>query len=175
MTQGTFRNRPRVVVGIDGSAGARAAAEFAVREARLRGARLVAVTALGLADAAHFDPYSVHMRPKMEIVARAEETVATALRDLDTEGLDVRVVVTTDEPARALIDQGSFADLLVVGSRGRGGFRGLVLGSVSQRCVLHARCPVTVVRPEPVGAAAGAMAAERPAASTASGASVQAV
>ena len=68
MTQGTFRDGPRVVVGIDGSTGATAAAEFAVREARLRGARLVAVTALGLADAAHFDPYSVHMHTKMEIV-----------------------------------------------------------------------------------------------------------
>ena len=175
MTQGRFRSRPRVVVGVDGSPGARAVAEFAVREARLRGARLVAVTALGLADAAHFDPYSVHMRPEMEIVSRAEETVATALRGLETEGLDVRVVVTTDEPARALIDQGAFADLLVVGSRGRGGLRGLVLGSVSLRCVLHARCPVTVVRPEPTGAATSAATAWRPAASTASGDSAQAV
>lgn len=156
MTRGTFREGPRVVVGIDGSPAARAAAEFAVREARLRGARLVAVTALGLADAAEFDPYTVHRHPKEEIVARAEETVAAALRDLDTEGMDVRVIVTTEEPARALIDQGAFADLLVVGSRGRGGFRGLVLGSVSQRCVLHARCPVAVVRLEPAALAATA-------------------
>jgi nucleotide-binding universal stress UspA family protein len=174
MTQGTFRNGPRVVVGVDGSPGARAAAEFAVREARLRGARLVAVTALGFTDAAHFDPYSVHLHPKTEMVARAEETVAAALRNLDTEGLDVRVVVTTDEPARALIDQGAFADLLVVGSRGRGGFQGLVLGSVSLRCVLHAHCPVAVVRPEPAGAAAGGMTAEPLAASTASGDSAEA-
>ena len=174
MRQGTFRDGPRVVVGIDGSPGGRAAAEFAVREARLRGARLVAVTALGLADLAHFDPYSVHLHPKTEILARAEETVAAALRDLDTEGLDVRVVVTTDEPARALLDQGEFADLLVVGSRGRGGFRGLVLGSVSLRCALHARCPVTVVRPEPADAAASWLTAEPPAASTARGDSAKA-
>lgn len=174
MTVGTFREGPRVVVGIDGSPGARAAAEFAVREARLRGAKLVAVTALGVADAAHFDPYTVHRHPKAEIVARAEETVAAALRDLDTEGLDVRVMVTTEEPARALIDQGAFADLLVVGSRGWGGFRGLVLGSVSLRCVLHARCPVTVVRSEPAAAAADAVTAAA-AASTASGHSAQAV
>jgi nucleotide-binding universal stress UspA family protein len=157
MAQGEFREGPRIVVGIDGSPGARAAAEFAVREARLRRARLVAVTALGIADAAHFDPYSVHLGPKKEIVARAEETVAAALRDLETEGLDVRVMVTTDEPARALIEQAAFADLLVVGSRGRGGFRGLVLGSVSLRCVLHARCPVTVVRPEPAATATAAV------------------
>jgi nucleotide-binding universal stress UspA family protein len=168
MTQGTFRDGPRVVVGIDGSPGARAAAEFAVREARLRGARLVAVTALGFADAAHFDPYSVHLGPKKEIVARAEERIAAALQDLDTDGLDVRVVVTTEEPARALIDQSAFADLLVVGSRGRGGYHGLVLGSVGFRCALHADCPVTVVRPAPAAATAGAVAAEPPAASTAS-------
>lgn len=159
MTQGTFREGPRVVVGIDGSPGARAAAEFAVREARLRGARLVAVTALGLPELAQFDPYSVRLHPKMEIVAKAEETVAAALRDLGTQDLDVRVVVTTDEPGRALVEQGAFADLLVVGSRGRGGFRGLALGSVSLRCVLHARCPVTVVRREPAAALATAVAA----------------
>jgi nucleotide-binding universal stress UspA family protein len=159
MTQGTFREGPRVVVGIDGSPGAQAAAEFAVREARLRGARLVAVNALGLPDLVRFDPYSVHLHPKLEIVARAEETVAAALRQLDTDDLDIRVVVSTDEPARALIDQAAFADLLVVGSRGRGGFHGLVLGSVSMRCALHAGCPVTVVHPEPVASAAAAPAA----------------
>lgn len=162
MTRGTFRDGPRVVVGIDGSPGARAAAEFAVREARLRGARLVAVNALGLPDLVRFDPYSVRVHPKLEIVTRAEETVAAALRDLDTDGLDVRVVVSTDEPARALIDQGAFADLLVVGSRGRGGFHGLVLGSVSLRCALHARCPVTVVHPEPVSTPTGAATARPP-------------
>jgi nucleotide-binding universal stress UspA family protein len=100
----------------------------------------------------------------MEIVARAEETVSAALRDLDTEGLDVRVVVTTNEPAQALIGQGALADLLVVGSRGRGGFRGLVLGSVSMRCALHARCPVTVVRKESVDAATDSVPAQPPAA-----------
>jgi nucleotide-binding universal stress UspA family protein len=172
MTQGTFEEGPRVVVGIDGSPGAQAAAEFAVREARLRGARLVAVNALGLSDLARFDPYSVHLHPKLEIVARAEETVAAALRDLDTDGLDVRVVVTTDEPARALIDQGAFADLLVVGSRGRGGFHGLVLGSVSLRCALHAQCPVTVVHPEPVATPTGAVAARPPTAGAPSPADV---
>ena len=109
------------------------------------------------------------------MVTRAEETVAAALRDLDTEGLDIRVVVTTDEPARALIDRSAFADLLVVGSRGRGGFRGLVLGSVSLRCALHASCPVTVVGPEPVGTAAGAVTARPPMASAARGDAAQAV
>jgi nucleotide-binding universal stress UspA family protein len=56
-------------------------------------------------------------------------------------------VVTEGSPARTLLDEARGADLLVVGSRGRGGFAGLLLGSVSQHCVHHAPCPVVVVRP----------------------------
>jgi nucleotide-binding universal stress UspA family protein len=58
----------------------------------------------------------------------------------------VHTAVVSGGPAERLIDQSKDADLLVVGSRGRGGFRGLLLGSVSQQCVSHAQCPVVVVR-----------------------------
>ena len=54
--------------------------------------------------------------------------------------------------AKALIDQSRDADLLVLGHRGRGGFKSAVLGSVGLHCVLHATCPVTIVRPEKVAA-----------------------
>ena len=64
-------------------------------------------------------------------------------------------VVTLPGPAaKALIEQAADADLLVVGHRGRGGFKSAVLGSVGLHCVLHATCPVTVVRPERVAATA---------------------
>jgi nucleotide-binding universal stress UspA family protein len=58
----------------------------------------------------------------------------------------VETAVIEGPPAQVLVDMSADADLLVVGSRGRGGFSELLLGSVSQQCVHHARCPVTVVR-----------------------------
>ena len=62
-------------------------------------------------------------------------------------------LVTLPGPAaKALIDQSRDADLLVLGHRGRGGFKSAVLGSVGLHCVLHATCPVTIVRPEKVAA-----------------------
>jgi nucleotide-binding universal stress UspA family protein len=149
-TNGEGRPRlPRVLVGIDGSAAARAAAEFAAREARLRGAELVAVIALEPADLADFDRYSTRRQPKAEIVARAERLATEALSELDTGPWPPRIVVSADAPTRALVDRSGTADLLVVGSRGTGGLRSLLLGSVSLHCALHARCPVTVVHGDP--------------------------
>jgi nucleotide-binding universal stress UspA family protein len=63
--------------------------------------------------------------------------------------VDVRVRAVPGPPAAMLIEQSRGADLLVVGHRGRGGFASATLGSVSLQCVLHAACPVTVVRPSP--------------------------
>jgi len=61
-------------------------------------------------------------------------------------GLDVESVVREGAPAGVLLDEAQDAELLVVGSRGLGGFRGLLLGSVSQQCTHHAPCPVVIVR-----------------------------
>jgi nucleotide-binding universal stress UspA family protein len=58
-------------------------------------------------------------------------------------------VVREGQPARVLLDEARDADLLVVGSRGLGGFRGLLLGSVSQQCAHHAACPLVIVRSRP--------------------------
>jgi nucleotide-binding universal stress UspA family protein len=64
----------------------------------------------------------------------------------EVEGIDVHPVAVNDRrPARALIERAEGADLLVVGSRGRGGFSGLVLGSVGQQCAHHTPCPLTIV------------------------------
>jgi len=81
-----------------------------------------------------------------------------------TDGLEVDALVTATPGPQALIDRSWDSELLVVGSRGHGGFRGLVLGSVSMQCVLHAHCPVTVVRAEPAPAAEAAHAGGGPAA-----------
>jgi len=60
-------------------------------------------------------------------------------------GVPIDLVTVCNLPARALLEQGAGADLLVVGARGLGGFRGLLLGSVSQQVVHHATCPVVIV------------------------------
>jgi nucleotide-binding universal stress UspA family protein len=65
---------------------------------------------------------------------------------LGADDPNVSTVVVNDLPARALIDQAEAAELLVVGARGLGGLQGLLLGSVSQRCLTHAGCPTVVVR-----------------------------
>ena len=64
----------------------------------------------------------------------------------DTPGIEVRTEVVDGSPAKALIDASQRADLLVVGTRGHGGFAGMLLGSVSQHVTAHAACAVTVVR-----------------------------
>jgi nucleotide-binding universal stress UspA family protein len=137
----------RIVVGVDGSDGAAAALRWAVEEAELRQAALDAVTAWHI-------PYAAGS-PAIGLVIDPEEERAYAAEQLEevigTLGARPRVqvnrVVVEGGAARALIEAASGADLLVVGSRGRGGFKGLLLGSVSQQCIHHAPCPVVVVRP----------------------------
>jgi nucleotide-binding universal stress UspA family protein len=82
-----------------------------------------------------------------ELAAGARRTLERALADAGdrTAGVDVEPVVREGAPARVLLEEADDADLLVVGSRGLGGFRGLLLGSVSQQCSHHAPCPVVVV------------------------------
>jgi nucleotide-binding universal stress UspA family protein len=148
MTEDTAGRRPRVLVGVDGSAPARAALEFAVGEARMRDAVLVAVMAVQVPEYAWIDPYGARV-PGDDMLRRAHERLAGMLAAVDTEGLQVDPVVTAVPAPQALVERSADSALLVVGSRGHGGFRGLVLGSVSMQCVLHAHCPVTVVHAEP--------------------------
>ena len=139
-----------IVVGVDGSAGAERAVAFAVEEARLRGATLEAVSVWqvkvfagpGFFQAA---PPSNELIDALRRVA--QDAVDNALEDVDTSGIEVRRAAVAGVPAEVLVDAAKDADLLVVGSRGLGGFRGLLLGSVSQQCAHHAVCPVAIVPP----------------------------
>jgi nucleotide-binding universal stress UspA family protein len=148
MTENTTGRRPRVLVGVDGSAPAHAALEFAVGEARLRDAVLVPVMAVHLPDYEWIDPYAARI-PNEGMLQRAREKLDQILASVDTESLELDPVVTAVPAPQALVERSADSDLLVVGSRGHGGFRGLVLGSVSMQCVLHAHCPVTVVHAQP--------------------------
>lgn len=149
MTEKTTGRRPQVLVGIDSSPGARAALEYAISEARMRDATLTAVMAVRLPDYMWIDPYVVRADPGRDTLQRAGQELDRILAAAGTDGLDVDAVVTATPAAQALVDRSADSDLLVVGSRGHGGFRGLLLGSVSMHCVLHAHCPVSVVHAEP--------------------------
>ena len=82
------------------------------------------------------------------VTERAEGHLAEALDEARAEAREVEIetIAVQGQPARALVEVAKGADLLVVGSRGLGGFRELLLGSVSQQCAQHATCPVVIVR-----------------------------
>lgn len=123
MTEKGTGRRPRVLVGVDGSAPARAALEFAIREARMRGAMLMVVTAVEIPDYAWIDPYLTRSHPETDALQRAREKLDAMLADAGTEGLEVDEVVTATSASQALIDRSADSDLLVVGTGGHGGFR----------------------------------------------------
>jgi nucleotide-binding universal stress UspA family protein len=156
-----------IVVGVDDSSGARKALAWAVTEAKLRGAalRVVHVQKPEEFTAPLYFP-SQHALPtdptgsvvELASVLQAQERVREAARgraaqlieellgEVEAAGVDVQpTAVQERHPADALVELSSDADLLVVGSRGRGGFHGLVLGSVTHALLLHATCPVVVV------------------------------
>ena len=134
-----------VVVGVDGSPVGEAALAFAFDAAAARRAPLVAVhtwrdTMIDTAVAMLIDWAAVE--------AEEQRLLAGRLAGWSAKYPDVRVeqVVARDRPAHALRERSVGAQLLVVGSRGRGGLAGLLLGSVSQTLLHHAACPVAVVR-----------------------------
>jgi nucleotide-binding universal stress UspA family protein len=136
-----------IVVGIDGSPASVRALEFAIEEARLRGAQVKAVAAWHVPAAAYdtgWVPVSVDPTDFEKITrATLDETLAHAR--VAQSGVEVVPVMREGQAADVLVEEARDADLLVVGSRGRGGFKGLLLGSVSQQCAHHAHCPVAIV------------------------------
>lgn len=142
----------RVVVGVDGSAGSLAALRFAFDEAARRGTDLLVVAAFESPDlwsASYQVPVSSSLDDVQEqVLASTRRTVAGALGERLAAERVPRIEVTTrpGSPADVLVSASAGSPLLVVGSRGLGGFRRVLLGSVSMQCVQHARCPVTVVR-----------------------------
>ena len=143
-----------IVVGVDGSAGSAEALHFALAEAKLRGAKLKAVTAWTLtyvaAPIGMMAPIDEGLIPELQENARAvlDKAIDDALGV--TPGVEVERAVLEGTPAQVLVEAAQGAELLVVGTRGRGGFAGLLLGSVSQQAAHHAPCPVVIV-PHPKG------------------------
>ncbi|WP_142002809.1 universal stress protein [Amycolatopsis cihanbeyliensis] len=142
-----------VVVGVDGSPISDRAIGVAFEEASQRNAPLVAVHSW--VDGDYEDVFSPErFNAVWESVDEVEQrSLAERLAGWQEKHPDVRVerVVVRDRPRHQLLERSGEARLLVVGSRGRGGFRGMLLGSTSQALVQHARCPVLVVRPTDEG------------------------
>ena len=136
-----------IVVGIDGSDESKQALRWALDEASLRNLPLRAVYAWN-------DPYLLppgYGPPEdfePDVLRRtADEFLSAVLSEVVGEGdVDVEKVVVEGRAGSVLVEAALDADLLVVGSRGHGGFAGLLLGSVSQQCAHHASCPVLIVR-----------------------------
>lgn len=139
-------SRP-VVVGVDGSAAARAALEWAVEDARRRGCRVDAVTAwhpdYGFVIGAVSAEVVISMSPEA-MRAAAQEGLDKAVEGF--EGVEVRPVLVEADPRTALVEASKDAELLVVGNRGHSTIVEAILGSVSSYCVHHASCPVVVIR-----------------------------
>jgi nucleotide-binding universal stress UspA family protein len=141
-----------IVVGVDSSEGAKAALRFALDEATLRRAtvRVVHAWQFGYIGASGIQGSApVAGADLSDLRRRAEELALDAvLHEVGpaANGVVVERRVVEGAPATVLVDESHHADLLVVGSRGHGGFTGLLLGSVSQQCAHHAECPVVIVR-----------------------------
>lgn len=140
-----------IVVGVDGSPASRDALVWALDEARLREARLTVVHAWAVPLTAYATPYGAVLTDDLIAANRdtANDLLDNLLDDMDTTGVDVQRTIVEGPAAETLLDATKDADLLVVGSRGRGGFSGLLLGSVSQQCAHHASCPTVIVRALP--------------------------
>jgi nucleotide-binding universal stress UspA family protein len=145
-----------IVVGVDQSEQARKALRFALEEAKLRDAKLRVVHAwrygtIGTTGTVGIDGF--YTTPVVgadvnHVREAAEQVLENALREplVDTDSVEIERRVVEGPPASVLVNESRDADLLVVGSRGHGGFTELLLGSVSQHVSHHAACPVVIVR-----------------------------
>lgn len=137
-----------IIVGVDGSDHSLHALRWAAQEAKLRGAvlRPVATFAIGFLSTG----YEVALPDPADMMAATRTMLDAALDTVrasgDLGGVQVEPTVVEGHPGELLIRMSEEADLVVVGSRGRGGFVGALIGSVTNHVVNHARCPVVVVR-----------------------------
>ena len=144
--EGAEPDGPRVVVGVDCSAGSRAALLFGLADAARRGVPVEAATAYRSPEFwLDFDAVGAYAPESAR--AAAVDRVRPFVADVVAEQPGPVVVLSAGmgEPAEVLLRRSHGADLLVVGSRGHGGLGAVLLGATSMQCALHATCPVTVV------------------------------
>ncbi|APT87822.1 MULTISPECIES: universal stress protein [Corynebacterium] len=140
-----------VVVGVDGSEVSHKATDYAFREAQARGAELIAVhTWMDMQVQASLAGLAAAQAEWAEIEREQGELLTSRLSEFQEKYPEVKVkkIIARDRPVRALADAAEGAQLLVVGSHGRGGFKGMLLGSTSRALLQAAPCPMMVVRPD---------------------------
>jgi nucleotide-binding universal stress UspA family protein len=141
---------PGIFVGVDGSAGSHKALEWAVREAGIRKARLTVVTVQQQAAVGFFDT-TLGYQGDYDLTELAGKTALVETEEVldqvadDSRPASVAVEAVSGVPAEELLNVAADADMVVVGSRGAGGFKKLLLGSVSSHAVHHGHCPVVVI------------------------------
>jgi nucleotide-binding universal stress UspA family protein len=140
----TTQERPIIVVGVDGSQASKDALAWAAGQARLTSAELLAISAWRPPPTYGYPVNYSDVDFESEARKKLEEIVNEVLGSEQTVPVVMRVA--KGHPAQVLIDAAEGAGLLVVGSRGLGAFRGMLLGSTSQHCIQHAPTPVIVIR-----------------------------
>ena len=148
MTTAPAPSRPIVVVGVDGSESSLEALRWAAHYVHVAGGTLQAVISW------HYPvDYGYASVPiaDMDLAGWAHEALQSSVAEVEKEypGLSITERVLEGPPASVLLEAAEGADLIVVGSRGHGGFAGVLLGSVGTHVVHHATCPVVVVRHPP--------------------------
>ena len=137
-----------VVVGVDGSEGAAYALDYAIREAAIHGFRLRVVSAWEIPPsvlASVVASKEFYEEFRNNAVAVAEEAAARVAQLEPT--VEHEEVVVEGQAGKALLANAKDADLMVVGRRGHGSFREMLLGSISRQVVVHAECPLVIVPP----------------------------
>jgi nucleotide-binding universal stress UspA family protein len=145
---------PGIIVGVDGSGHSQLALEWAMKEAAIRQVPLTVLTVhpsiVGYFGGIVTSPDDLELTERTRVAVTAEaEKVLAGLDGPQPESVTVKAVHSF--PAEELINASKGADLVVLGSRGMGGFNRLMLGSTADHVVQHAHCPVTIVPPQDRG------------------------
>jgi nucleotide-binding universal stress UspA family protein len=143
---GEIRDVRRIVVGVDGSPQAERALYHAIAQAKAWGAELTAVTGVPVGNAGMLAwlPSTIDREQVLADIGAGMDVLIDKF-EAENPGLRIRRIVLDGTGAELLTEFSTASDLIVVGSRGRGGFRGLLLGSTSQAVLHHSACPVLVV------------------------------
>ncbi|ACZ31856.1 UspA domain protein [Xylanimonas cellulosilytica DSM 15894] len=143
----TVREVKRIIVGVDGSPSAETALTLAIEQAKTWGAELVAVAGVPVGSGAGVLAWLPAQIDHEQVLADVKAGLDVIIDRFEAEagGMKIKRIVLDGTGAELLSEFSTAADLLVVGSRGRGGFRGLLLGSTSQAVLHHSACPVLIV------------------------------